>query len=317
MLRFLIILIAIYVVFQTTVALYPHSPLFRKLFMAQEFQALQAQTGFIFSFAHLKIILIRTSYLALSLYVYLLILAVFFFDWFAFKPHKPAYSLKDDHIKLTLNDGDTVVAYHWQHPSAKYTLLFSHGNAEDIEDIRPILKKIYNLGISIMAYDYPGYGLSSGKPRLKKSLLAQQQAFDYLTQQKNISPQQIILMGVSLGGGIAMQLAPKHPFAAVILESTFTSAQRVMLTIPLLPFDKLQSIHWIDKINAPLLVIHGKKDSVIPFWHGEALYNKAKEPKDFFWPDSADHNDLFILEENNYLKKIADFVKTLDESLPP
>jgi hypothetical protein len=108
-------------------------------------------------------------------------------------------------------------------------------------------------------------------------------------------------------------LASNHKVAGLILESPFVTAFRVVTRIPLLPFDKFRNIDRIKSVNCPVLVIGGKADKIIPFWHGEKLFEAANEPKFKLWVDDAGHNDLVMAAGNSYwdtIKRFADFIKS-------
>jgi fermentation-respiration switch protein FrsA (DUF1100 family) len=106
--------------------------------------------------------------------------------------------------------------------------------------------------------------------------------------------------------------------AGLILESSFVTAFRVVTRIPLVPFDKFRNIYKIKQVQCPVLVIHGRDDKTIPFWHGEKLFEAANEPKLNFWVDGAGHNDLFWVAGNRYWDMIKEFtgvIRTNRQSL--
>lgn len=102
-----------------------------------------------------------------------------------------------------------------------------------------------------------------------------------------------------------------------VVESSFVSAFRVLTRIPILPFDKFVNIDKIGKVRSPVLVIHGKADEVVHFWHGEQLFAAAKEPKLNFWVDGAGHNDLMDVAGDRYAETLRKFAKLVDESSLP
>ena len=108
---------------------------------------------------------------------------------------------------------------------------------------------------------------------------------NYLTQQLRVPAKQIILYGRSVGGGPAIDLASRQKVGGLVVESSFVSAFWVLTRIPILPFDKFVNIDKIRKVRSPVLVIHGKADEVVHFWHGEQLFAAAKQPKLNFWVD--------------------------------
>lgn len=259
-----------------------------------------------------------TSLLLIPVCVYLglLLIAWFFPDKVIFQPQPSSYKNGSEVIKIKTQNGETISAKFYENPAAEYTILFSHGNAEDIGDVEPIILYLRDSGFAVFAYDYRGYGTSEGTPSEKKAYEDIDAAYRYLTGELKIPPARVILHGRSLGGGVAVDLASREPVAGLILESTFTTAFRVVTYIPLLPFDKFENINKLARVNCPVLVIHGKQDRTIPFSHGEKLFAAAPGVKLSFWVDDADHNNLFDTARGSYLKTIRDFAKNLNASPP-
>ncbi len=228
-----------------------------------------------------------------------------------FQPPRSTYKSLPHQVLLKTPDGKTLAAVHRVHPDARYTVLFSHGNAEDLGMMIPYLEDYYQMGFSVFAWDYRGYGKSTGKPREKNVFQDLDVLYDYLVNTAKVPPERIILHGRSLGGGAATEFARRYPVAGLILESTFVSAFRVVTRIPLFFGDKFLNLEKLARVNCPVLVIHGKKDSVVAFWHGKRLYKKANSPKYKFWVDKADHNDLEHVAGASYWKAIRDFADTL------
>lgn len=242
----------------------------------------------------------------------LLVIAVFFADRAIFRPQNSSYKDTVDVIKLKTRHGDEVSAKYEVSPQASYTILFSHGNAEDLGMIAPFVVRLRDLGLNVLTYDYPGYGTSSGSPSEENAYAAIDAAYDYLVTEKGVDPKTIILHGRSLGGGVAVDLASRKLVGGLIMESTFTSAFRVITRYPILPFDKFENIKKIDDVMCPVLVIHGTNDWTIPLYHGRRLFEAANEPKQALWVDGAGHNNLVNTNEKLYLDTIKRFVQTLD-----
>jgi alpha-beta hydrolase superfamily lysophospholipase len=242
----------------------------------------------------------------------LLIIAVLFADRAIFRPPKPSYKDTADIIKLKTRDGEQISAKYHENPQALYTILFSHGNAEDIGMIEPFAWRLRDLGFNVLTYDYQGYGTSSGSPSEENAYAAIDAAFEYLLTEKRADPKRIILHGRSLGGAVAVDLASRKRVAGLILESTFTTAFRVVTRYQVYPFDKFENIKKIDKVKCPLLVIHGTNDWTIPPYHGRLLFETANEPKQALWVEGARHNNVVYTNEKRYLDTIRSFVGTLD-----
>jgi len=247
-----------------------------------------------------------------AVYIGLFIIALFFADKAIFRPQSSSYKDDPDIIKLKIPTGESISAKHYQNPDAEYTILFSHGNAEDIGDIESLIWYIRDAGFNVLTYDYRGYGTSEGSPSEKNSYEDINTAYRYLTD-LGIEPDKIILQGRSLGGGPSVDLAAREPVGGLIMESTFTSAFRVVTRIKLLPFDKFDNINKIDRVTCPVLVIHGKEDRTIDFHHGEALFAAAPRGKFSLWVDNAGHNDLLDKAAESYLTAIRDFTEKLNK----
>jgi fermentation-respiration switch protein FrsA (DUF1100 family) len=224
-----------------------------------------------------------------------------------FLPHAPGYADSEQIIKLRSGDDRIISAVHLPNPNAHFTILYSHGNAEDLGDMMGHLTHYKQLGFSIFAYDYSGYGTSTGKATSRNACEDAEAAWKYLTEKAKIPPNSIILHGRSVGGGPAHYLAKKYPAAGLIADSNFVSAFRVLTRIPLLPFDKFRNLSRIDDINCPVLILHGTDDRTIPIWHGEALYKRAKAPKTFCKLIGATHNHMPPEAAAQYWAAIRDF----------
>lgn len=246
-------------------------------------------------------------------YLYLLIYGAFFSDGQIFLPPAASYRDSDSILKVQTESGVEISALWLPHPEARYTLLYSHGNAEDLGYIRPILEDLNRIGFSVLAYDYQGYGTSQGTPSEQGSYQDIDAAYRYLTQELRIPPSRIIAYGRSVGSGPTVDLAQRQPLAGVILESPFVTAFRVLTRIPIVPFDKFANIAKIDRITAPILILHGTEDTTIPIWHGQALYEQARQPKFHLWVEGAGHNDLPQIGGETYRRTLQEFAQGLAE----
>ncbi len=229
-----------------------------------------------------------------------------------FLPPPSTYQDTEEIIKLTSEDGTKLSAIHLLNPDAKYTILYSHGNASDLGMIKPKLEQLKDIGFSVLSYDYRGYGTSEGKPSEKNAYKDIDTAYNYLTQKLNIPPQQIIPFGCSLGGGSVIDLAARKPVAGLITESTFTSIFKVKVPIKILPFDKFDNLKKISKVKCPILIMHGKLDEVVPFDHGKQLFNQAPSPKLSLWIEDAKHNNFSYVAGERYAKILKEFIELVD-----
>jgi len=171
-------------------------------------------------------------------------------------------------------------------------VIFAHGNAEIIDQWPETLKKFTELGIGVLLVEYPGYGRSKGSPSQKSITEAFVAAYDVLIAREDVDPSGIILVGRSIGGGVACALAAKRPSAMLILMSTFISTKTMASKyfVPgFLALDTFDNISTVRSYPGTVLVVHGKNDELIPYRHGVALFNAAKRGKMLTY--NCGHND--------------------------
>jgi len=231
-----------------------------------------------------------------------------------FLPQPSSYQDTQDIIKITTPDQIQLSAVYRQNQAAIYTILYAHGNAEDLGDIEPVLQKLQSLKFNVFAYDYRGYGTSQGKPTEQNAYRDIETAYNYLTQQLAVPSQRIIAYGRSVGSGSAVDLAYSKQLAGLVLESAFTSAFRVIVPFPIFPFEKFPNIDKIKKVDCPVLVMHGKADDTIPFAHGQQLFAAVKSPKLSLWVDEAGHNDLMWVAGQRYAETLGKFAQLIKQT---
>jgi pimeloyl-ACP methyl ester carboxylesterase len=195
-------------------------------------------------------------------------------------------------------------------PGPAPVVIFGHGNAELIDFWPAEFKTFTQLGMGVLLVEYPGYGRSEGSPSQQSISEAFVSAYDVLVARKDVDPTRIILFGRSLGGAAVCRLAAERPSAALILMSTFSSARSFAAKywVPgFLVRDPFDNLAVVKTYPAPVLVIHGKHDDIIPQSHGVALYQTAPQAKMIIY-DSG-HNDcppdwnVFWRDVETFLKK--------------
>jgi uncharacterized protein len=200
-------------------------------------------------------------------------------------------------IAFEADDGTPL--HGWLVPGRRpTTLLWSHGNAGNISHRLGNLRLMADeLGVGVFIFDYRGYGRSGGVPSeagLVKDALAARRAL----LREGVRPEDLVYFGRSLGAAVALELALAHPPAGLILESPFTSvrdmANRVLPGAGYLFATRWDSAEKIPRLRAPLLVLHGDADEVVPFAQGQALFAAAPDPKTFFTIRGAGHNDTHL-----------------------
>ena len=177
-----------------------------------------------------------------------------------------------------------------------HVLLF-HGNAGNIGDRLLHAQDLTAAGFDVLLFDSRGYGNSSGRPGEHGSYLDARAARDCLLRQPDVDPARVLYLGESLGGAVAVELALAHPPAALVLLSAFTSVRDMArrhygLIPPALVPDAYPSLRRIAGLRAPLLVVHGDDDMIVPVEHGQALFDAAPEPKRLCIVPGAGHNDI-------------------------
>ena len=253
--------------------------------------------------------LIRSAVIA---YFFIIILFYFMAERIIFQPQSSSYKDGPDILKIKTETGKQISALYLPNTEAEFVILYSHGNAEDIGDIRFVLERFNQRGFSVFAYDYQGYGTSEGKASESKMYQDIEAAYQYITNQLNMPANRIIVMGRSIGSAAATHLASQHEIGGLILESPLTSAFRVVTHIPMSPIDKFDNLNNIRKINCPVLIIHGTDDKIIPIWHGQKLFKKANEPKFNLWVENAGHNDdIGQIAGNPYWLKIDQLINAI------
>ena len=244
------------------------------------------------------------------IYLALLVVALGFADRMIFQPPTPGYAENIEGILTTeKSDGQRVGMFYLPAAAGMPTLLWSNGNAEDIGYLKPRFESFHARGYGILAYDYPGYGISEGKPNEKGCYSACQAAWDHLTQKLGVPKNQIIIYGQSVGSGPSVWLASREKAAGLVLVAPFISAFRSVTRIPLFPKDRFNNISRIESITTPLLIVHGDQDGVIGQWNGKRLHELHPGPKQFLDVSGAGHNDIYLLAEGQILDALDAFQK--------
>ncbi|CAM4627095.1 alpha/beta hydrolase domain-containing protein 17A [Lepidochelys kempii] len=194
-------------------------------------------------------------------------------------------------------------------PGARFTVLFSHGNAVDLGQMSSFYIGLgTRINCNIFSYDYSGYGMSTGKPSEKNLYADIDAAWQALRTRYGISPENIILYGQSIGTVPTVDLASRYECAAVVLHSPLTSGMRVAFpdTKKTYCFDAFPNIEKVSKITSPVLIIHGTEDEVIDFSHGLALYERCPKAVEPLWVEGAGHNDIELYSQ--YLERLRKFI---------
>jgi hypothetical protein len=259
-------------------------------------------------------------------YAALLVALYLFLRWFEWRsiylPFRPVtdtpaqYGLPFEEVTLTAADGVKLHAWHLTHPRARQTLLFCHGNAGNISHRMEKLLIYNQLAVSVLIFDYRGYGRSEGRPNEHGTYRDGLAAYDWLRGQKKAPPASIVLYGESLGCAVATEIAVQREVGGMILESPFTSVPDMAralygwLPLHLICQYRYDSLVKIARLKAPLLIMHSPADEIVPFAQAQRLFAAAPQPKTLVRL-SGTHNDGFAVSEAVYRQALREFLAGL------
>lgn len=233
-------------------------------------------------------------------------------DYFTFFPHRtvgPAPAGVEERW-ITTEDSERLHAWYAAGRGSGPTLLWSHGNAGNIDSRRDVLLALAQRGLGVLAYDYRGYGKSSGAPHEAGVYLDAAAAFDSEVA-RGRDPHTLVCFGESLGGAVSIELATRRSCGAVVVVSTFTRladvARRHYGPLGALAGNRFDSLARASRLSSPVLVAHGDQDEIVPFELGQRLFDGAPEPKRFYRIAGASHND--VLGRPDLLDVIAAFAR--------
>jgi hypothetical protein len=218
-----------------------------------------------------------------------------------------------DPVVFPAADGTALAGWLIPVAGSRGTILFCHGNAGNISHRTDYVRIFTRMRLSLLLFDYRGYGQSSGSPDERGTYDDAAGAWRFLVEQRHIRPDEIILFGESLGGAIAAWLSTERQPAALITQSCFTSLPDLGSRIyPFLPVRWLlrhvyDARGYIARARCPVLVIHSPEDEIVPYDQGRALFEAAAEPKRFL-EIRGDHNGGFLLAGGLYTEGIESFL---------
>ncbi|KAF0118703.1 MAG: hypothetical protein FD149_509 [Rhodospirillaceae bacterium] len=216
-----------------------------------------------------------------------------------------------EEVRLSTSDGLTVTSWYTPPRPGQPTVLYCHGNAGNVATRAFKVKPFLNHGYGALLVGYRGYGTNQGTPSETGLNADATAALHYLLAQ-GIARTQVVIYGESLGTGVAVTLASEHHPGAVVLEAPFTSAVDVArrtywyLPVQHLMRDRFDSLKRIKEIGAPVLVLHGEKDGVVPVDLGRQLFAAAQEPKEFAAFPEGMHGNL---HEHGSAEQVMAFIE--------
>ena len=225
-----------------------------------------------------------------------------------------AMGLDFEPVTIATDDGERLAAWWVPAQNALGTVLFFHGNAGNISQRLEYLAMFHRLRYSTLAVDYRGYGGSTGTPSEEGTYRDASASWDYLRHARLARERDIVIVGESLGGAVAAWLAARVGPRAVVLASTFKSVPDLGAEVyPFLPVRLIARIRYdtistIPQIGVPVLVAHSPEDEIIPYRHGRALFDAAREPKRFLVL-AGGHNDGFLYARGEWVAALGAFLE--------
>jgi len=235
--------------------------------------------------------------------------------YFPLKVRPALESLSGVYSEVKTQTAVQLTLTHWYAKRGSSYVVVFHGNAGNIEGRGYKFEFLVDQGYSVLLVSYRGYGDNPGRPTEKDLISDSALALEWLFKQERVSPKEVVLLGESLGSGVAVALASKYPVKGLIFDGAYSSITDVgQSAYPLIPVRWLLKDTWnsqsrIQKVKSPMLFIHSKKDSVIPFRFAQRLFQSANEPKKSLWLEHSDHN--YNLEIESVKQSVIEFLQSL------
>ncbi len=263
-----------------------------------------------------------TIFFSIIILIYLSITTILYFSQRNLLYHPSENNYSDDQltvtiekVKITTEDNLELLAwYHEKDIINSKTILYLHGNAGSLENRIHKINNFENININFLLLAWRGFSGNKGQPNEQGLYKDAKAAIKWLNK-KGVKDQNIIIYGESLGTGIATEIAQNKNFAGIILEAPFTSmvdmGQKIYPIFPVkfLLKDKYESKNKIKNIKSPILVLHGRKDKIVPFYMGEKIFEMANSPKFKYFTDLDDHMMNF---DEKLVNEIDLFIKNLN-----
>jgi len=211
-------------------------------------------------------------------------------------------------VTLTMRDGTPVTAWYAEAAPGRPTLIYFHGNAGNISGRADRFRQVLGSGFGLLAVSYRGFPGSGGTPSEADFTTDAQDAFDWLASRTS----SIVIYGESLGTGVATRLAAERSAQALVLEAPFTATVDIAAaTYPWVPVsylmqDQFLSREHIQRVDEPVLIVHGTADGVVPIAYGRQLYEVAGEPKRMEVIEGAEHHNLW---EHDLWRRVLGFLE--------
>lgn len=215
-------------------------------------------------------------------------------------------------VAFTASDGVHLHGWYFESPSPAPLMIWFHGNAGNLSERAPVASAIAAHGMSVLLFDYRGFGRSEARhPSEEGVKLDSLAAYDFAVRELG-TKRCIVLYGESIGGPFAAFVATRRKASALVMENSFSSLSRIgdtMYPVPLGIFvhGSLDTVRWVNESRLPTLVIHGRKDQVIPFKLGKELYDGITGEKEMLISDNAAHSEIPLVEGERYYETLLRF----------
>ena len=226
-----------------------------------------------------------------------------------------------DAVRLPTSDGETLVAWQLEPKEPIADVVYFHGNGGNLSVWLPVFAVLHTHRLRVLAVDYRGYGLSSGRPSEEGVYRDAEAVAQYAARHRTKSVERpLVFWGRSLGGPIAAAATRVVRPDGLILESSFTDKAAVIRSQPVLRMlnvfgaYRFETVKLLGDFSSPVLVLHGRRDSIVPFALGRELFDRLDTPKRFVEIMGADHNDLIDASRPDYWTPVLEFVSSLRTS---
>jgi fermentation-respiration switch protein FrsA (DUF1100 family) len=226
-------------------------------------------------------------------------------------------------VELVTPDGERLTAWQLEpeHPIAD--VVYFHGNGGNLSVWLPIIAELYRSNLRVLAIDYRGYGLSTGRPSEQGLYRDGETAAAYARRERSGVERPLVYWGRSLGGTVAAAASRTVAPDGLILESTFPDkaavirANPVLRTLNVFSNYRFSIVDTLKDFTRPVLVMHGDRDSIVPFAAGRELFDRLGGPKRFALITGGDHNDTFAADDVAYWEPVREFIASLTQSRGP
>lgn len=227
------------------------------------------------------------------------------------------FGLAFDHVWLRTADSETVHGWWLPDEAARATVVYFHGNGGNLSLWNDILAAVRQRGLSVLAIDYRGYGRSTGRPTEAGVYRDADAVVQWLAEARPTEP--VVYWGRSLGVPVAAYAASRRPPDGLIFEAGFPDVRTVLASSPVLWLlswlgtYRFPTVQWMREVRVPVLVVHGDRDSIVPYRAGRRLFEALPEPKRFVTIRGGDHNDAEPAQPDVYWAEIDGFIDALRE----